>query len=106
MNASRTVLIIKQQVFKSTGDIYFSYYDYLMSFMSDSRDYAFIIFEIIVKILLIYSMVLQNHLLGFVRLDIIIMYTTPVYISFIEYYINIYIYTYNIILECFNINIF
>jgi hypothetical protein len=47
MYATRTILIIEQQVFESTDDIiYFSYYhDYILCFFISLWDYAFFYFQ-------------------------------------------------------------
>lgn len=73
MNATRTVLIIKQQVFESTEDIIILYIFHIIIaisyvfFISLRGIMHFIIFEIIGTISLIYSMVLQHNLLDFAR---------------------------------------
>lgn len=73
MNATRTVLIIKQQVFESAEDIIIFYIFYIIIaisyvfFISLRGIMHFIIFEIIGKISLVYSMVLQNNLLDIAR---------------------------------------
>jgi len=74
MNSTRTVLIIiKQQVFESTEDIIILYIFHItiaisyVFFISLRGIMHFIIFEIIGKILLVYSMVLQSYLLDFAR---------------------------------------